>query len=157
MSTAAEFAMAKVSRVRDDPDARLALLFRLYSGPGGDGTRHLPYRCAAVAFIRWQLQVDSPAGLVPALFPPITHPARPPWTRSRRDGEHAWAVLGWSLGKDVGETEGAQARNGERVLAERFLLLGPGRGMSDEPADALDEVNEALQPRKVRDQRQVLG
>ena len=56
MSTAAEFALAKVSQVRDDPDARLALMRRLYGGPAGDATTHLPYRRAAVAFMRWQLR-----------------------------------------------------------------------------------------------------
>lgn len=54
--TAAEFALTQVSRVRDDPDARLALLCRLYTGPDGDATTHLPYRRAAVAFVRWQLR-----------------------------------------------------------------------------------------------------
>jgi hypothetical protein len=44
-----------VSEVRDDPDARLALMCRLYAGSCGDGTRHLPYRRAAVAFMTWQL------------------------------------------------------------------------------------------------------
>ena len=51
MPTAAEFALEKVSRVRDDPDARLELLCRLYAGPSGDGTTHLPYRRAAAAFV----------------------------------------------------------------------------------------------------------
>jgi hypothetical protein len=46
----------KVSRVRDDPDARLALMCRLYAGPAGDATTHLPYRRASVAFMRWQLR-----------------------------------------------------------------------------------------------------
>ena len=44
MSTAAQHALARVSEVRDDPDARLALMCRLYTGSRGDGTRHLPYR-----------------------------------------------------------------------------------------------------------------
>jgi hypothetical protein len=47
VSTAAEFAPGKVSRVHDDPDARLALMCRLYAGPAGDATTHLPYRRAA--------------------------------------------------------------------------------------------------------------
>jgi hypothetical protein len=60
-----EFAREQVSRVRDDPDARLALLHRLYAGPNGDATTHLPYRRAAVAFVRWQLRrglLRSPHG-----------------------------------------------------------------------------------------------
>ncbi|TWP50418.1 hypothetical protein FKR81_19770 [Lentzea tibetensis] len=56
MSTAAEFAMAKVSRVRDDPDARLALMCLLYNGSDDEVMAHLPYRRAAVAFVRWQLR-----------------------------------------------------------------------------------------------------
>ena len=57
MSTAAQHALARVSEVRDDPDARLALMCRLYAGSRGDGTRHLPYRRAAVAFMTWQLNL----------------------------------------------------------------------------------------------------
>lgn len=56
MSTAAEFALAKVSRVRDDPDARLALMCQLYTGTDDEVMAHLPYRRAAVAFVRWQLR-----------------------------------------------------------------------------------------------------
>jgi hypothetical protein len=42
--------------VRDDPPGRLALMERCYRGPAGDGRRHLPFRRAAAAFMRWQLR-----------------------------------------------------------------------------------------------------
>jgi hypothetical protein len=95
VSTAAEFALATVSRVRDDPDARLASMCRLYAGPGGGGTRHLPYRRAAVAFVRWQLR----RGL---LRPPQGPQPGSPWWRAvnerlLRDG---WEALALSTGHD---------------------------------------------------------
>lgn len=90
MSTAAEFALAKVSRVRHDPDARLALMCRLYAGPAGDATAQLPYRRAAVAFMSWQLR----RGLLRPLHDPRSGS---PWWRAvnerlLRDGWEARAV-----------------------------------------------------------------
>jgi hypothetical protein len=52
--TAAQWALAQVSAVRDDPAARLALVTRTYHGPVGRSPRHLPFRRAAISFIRWQ-------------------------------------------------------------------------------------------------------
>jgi len=91
MSTAAELALARVSEVRDDPDARLALMCRLYTGSRGDGTRHLPYRRAAVAFMTWQLR----RGL---LRPPHDPRSGSPWWRAvnerlLRDGWEAVALF----------------------------------------------------------------
>jgi hypothetical protein len=40
--------------VRDDPAARLALMARLFRGPTGRAPRHLPFRRAALSFMRWQ-------------------------------------------------------------------------------------------------------
>jgi len=51
---AAGWAAAQVIAVRDDPTARLALLTRTYRGPTGRAPRHLPYRRAAMSFMRWQ-------------------------------------------------------------------------------------------------------
>ena len=105
MPTAAEFALAAVSRVRDDPDARLALLCRLYAGPSGDAQNHLPCRRAAVAFVGWQLR----RGL---LRPP--HGRRPgsPWWRAvnerlLRDGWEARALA--DGGDPAGATPSASA------------------------------------------------
>lgn len=48
------WAEAQVAAVRDDPKARLALLVRTYHGPTGRTVRHLPFRRAALSFMRWQ-------------------------------------------------------------------------------------------------------
>ena len=44
----------QVAAVRDEPAARLALLARTYQGPTGRAPRHLPFRRAALSFMRWQ-------------------------------------------------------------------------------------------------------
>jgi hypothetical protein len=44
----------QVAAVRDDPAARLALMARLFHGPTGRAPRHLPFRRAALSFMRWQ-------------------------------------------------------------------------------------------------------
>jgi hypothetical protein len=54
--TALAVAEAQVAAVRDDPAARLALLERTYRGPTGHAPRHLPFRRAALSFMRWQAQ-----------------------------------------------------------------------------------------------------
>ena len=48
------WADAQVTAVRDHPDGRLALLARTYQGPTGRAPRHLPFRRAALSFMRWQ-------------------------------------------------------------------------------------------------------
>ena len=47
-------AAAQVAAVRDDPAARLALMARVFGGPTGHAPRHLPFRRAALSFMRWQ-------------------------------------------------------------------------------------------------------
>ncbi len=47
-------AVAQVAAVRDDPAARLALMARVFRGPTGRAPRHLPFRRAALSFMRWQ-------------------------------------------------------------------------------------------------------
>jgi hypothetical protein len=47
-------AEAQVAAVRDDPAARFDLLVRTYHGPTGRAPRHLPFRRAALSFMRWQ-------------------------------------------------------------------------------------------------------
>ncbi len=54
--TAGAYADAWVSRVRDDPRARLALLCRLYTVPPAVDQGYLPFRRAASAFMGWQLR-----------------------------------------------------------------------------------------------------
>lgn len=46
---------SEVEAVRDVPAARLNLMSRAYRGPEGRAGRHLPYRRAALSFMRWQL------------------------------------------------------------------------------------------------------
>src|SRR3954469_7083166 len=45
---------AQVAAARDDPAARLALMGRVFHGPTGHEPRHLPFRRAALSFMRWQ-------------------------------------------------------------------------------------------------------
>jgi hypothetical protein len=47
-------AEAQVAAVRDDPAARLALMAWVFHGPTGRAPRHLPFRRAALSFMRWQ-------------------------------------------------------------------------------------------------------
>ncbi|GAA4863372.1 hypothetical protein [Actinomycetospora straminea] len=87
MSTAVDLARARVARVRDDPEARLALMHRLYRG---DDSTFLPYRRGAVAFTRWQVR----RGL---LRPPDDQRPGSPWWRAvnerlLRDGWEARAL-----------------------------------------------------------------
>ncbi len=53
--SATAHAAAQVEAVRDDPAGRLALLALAYRGPAGDDVAHLPFRRAALSFMRWQL------------------------------------------------------------------------------------------------------
>jgi hypothetical protein len=46
----------RVAAIRDDPAARLAVMAQLFTGPTGDAPRHVPFRRAALSFMRWQLQ-----------------------------------------------------------------------------------------------------
>jgi hypothetical protein len=45
---------AQVAAVRDNPAARVALMGRVFRGPTGHAPRHLPFRRAALSFMRWQ-------------------------------------------------------------------------------------------------------
>ena len=54
MQAALAWADAQVAAARDDPEARLALMARVFRGPTGDAPRHLPFRRAALSFMRWQ-------------------------------------------------------------------------------------------------------
>src|SRR5205823_11678049 len=51
---AREWAETQVASVRDDPAGRLALLKRTYQGPTDRAPQRLPYRRAAMSFMRWQ-------------------------------------------------------------------------------------------------------
>jgi hypothetical protein len=104
VGTAAEWALAEVSAVRDDPAARLALVMRTYQGPGGDAPRQLPYRRAAVSFIRWQADRG-------VLDPLDSAPPGSPWWRAvnerlLRDGCEAMARSGGLRGEPSSPTIG---------------------------------------------------
>jgi hypothetical protein len=86
------WAEAEVAAARDDPAARFALVDRTYHGPTGEAPRHLPFRRAALSFMRWQAQ----RGL---LNPVDASPPGSVWWRAvnerlLRDGCEAVALVG---------------------------------------------------------------
>jgi hypothetical protein len=93
---AAAWAEAQVAAARDDPGARIALLERSYRGPFGKTPRNLPYRRAAMSFMRWQLRRG-------VLDPPHSSQPGSPWWRAVnerliRDGCEAAALRGGLIG-----------------------------------------------------------
>ena len=100
--SAAAWAVSQVEAVRDDPAGRLALVVRTYHGPSGRAPRHLPFRRAALSFMRWQINrgVLAPLGAAP--------PGSPWWRavneRLLRDGCEAVARSG-----GLGGTPSSQA------------------------------------------------
>src|SRR4051812_39507334 len=91
------WAEAQVAVVRDDPPARLALMARVFSGPTGHAPRHLPFRRAALSFMRWQER----RGVLAALD---ASPPGSPWWREvnerlLRDGCETVALLGGRAGE----------------------------------------------------------
>jgi len=93
---AAAWAEKQTAAVRDDPAARSALVERSYHGPFGKAPRHLPYRRAAMSFMRWQLRRGV---LEPARS---SRPGSPWWRavneRLLRDGCEAVALSGGLAG-----------------------------------------------------------
>ncbi|HEY7629738.1 MAG TPA: hypothetical protein VH817_03505 [Thermoleophilaceae bacterium] len=85
-------AEAEVATVRDDPAARLALITRLFHGPTGSAPRHLPFRRAALSFMRWQAN----RGVLNAIeaSPPGSVWWRAMNDRLLRDGSEAVGLLG---------------------------------------------------------------
>jgi hypothetical protein len=87
----------QVAAVRDDPAARLALMARLFRGPTGSAPRHLPFRRAALSFMRWQARRG-------VLNPLEASPPGSVWWRAvneclLRDGCETVALLGGSAGE----------------------------------------------------------
>jgi hypothetical protein len=68
-------ASSQVEAVRDEPAARLELIDRTYHGPIGRAPRHLPFRRAALSFMRWQLSRG-------VLAPLNATPPGSPWWRA---------------------------------------------------------------------------
>jgi hypothetical protein len=85
-------AEAQVAAARDDPAARLALMARVFHGPTGRAPRHLPFRRAALSFMRWQARRG-------VLNPLEASPPGSVWWRAvnerlLRDGCETVALLG---------------------------------------------------------------
>jgi hypothetical protein len=90
-------AQAQVAAVRDDPAARLALMARVFHGPTGRAPRHLPFRRAALSFMRWQARRG-------VLDPLDASPPGSAWWRGvnerlLRDGCETVALLGGLAGQ----------------------------------------------------------
>jgi len=90
-------AAAQVAAVRDDPAARLALMARVFRGPTGRAPRHLPFRRAALSFMRWQ----AGRGVLDPLdaSPPGSVWWRAVNERLLRDGCETVALLGGLAGE----------------------------------------------------------
>ena len=90
-------AQAQVAAVRDDPAARLALMAWVFHGPTGHAPRHLPFRRAALSFMRWQARRG-------VLDPLDASPPGSGWWRAvneqlLRDGCETVALLGGLAGQ----------------------------------------------------------
>ena len=75
---AALSAIRQVAVVRDDPAARLELAIATYHGPTGRAPRHLPFRRAAMSFMRW----EADRGV---LNPIDANPPGSPWWRAMNE------------------------------------------------------------------------
>lgn len=101
-------AEAQVAAVRDDPAARLELMAQVFRGPTGRAPRHLPFRRAALSFMRWQQRRG--------LLEPLT--ADPP-------GSRWWRAVNERLLRDGCETVGLlDGRTGEPSSDAVRLWLG---------------------------------
>jgi len=94
---ALERAEGQVAAARDSPAARLDLMAWVFQGPTGRAPRHLPFRRAALSFMRWQAR----RGL---LNPLDASPPGSVWWRAvnerlLRDGCETVALLGGLAGE----------------------------------------------------------
>ena len=91
-ASALAWAEGQVAAARDDPGARLALIERTYHGPTGRAPQHLPFRRAALSFMRWQAR----RGVLDALdaSPPGSVWWRAMNERLLRDGCESVALAG---------------------------------------------------------------
>jgi hypothetical protein len=90
-------AEAQVAAVRNDPAGRLGLMARVFRGPTGRAPRHLPFRRAALSFMRWQARRG-------VLNPLDATPPGSVWWRAvnerlLRDGCETVALLGGLAGE----------------------------------------------------------
>jgi hypothetical protein len=94
--SALALARAQVAAVREDPRGRLELVTQTYHGPTGRAPRHLPFRRAALSFMRWQTQRG-------VLNPPDGSPPGSAWWRKMnerllQDGCESVALAGGLAG-----------------------------------------------------------
>ncbi len=82
--------------MRGDPAGRLELIARAYRGPTGDAPRHLPFRRAALSFMRWQARrgVLGAARRVAAGQPVVASGQRAAAARRMRGGRAAGGLAG---------------------------------------------------------------
>ncbi|HET9119614.1 MAG TPA: hypothetical protein VFN72_03705 [Solirubrobacterales bacterium] len=95
-------AAEQVAAARDDPQARLALIRRTYHGPTGRAPQHLPFRRAALSFMRWQVE----RGLLNSLdgTPPGSVWWRAVNERLLRDGCESVVLAGAESGEPSSDT-----------------------------------------------------
>ena len=94
---ALKLAKTQVAAVRNSPAARLALMSQVFHGPTGHAPRHLPFRRAALSFMRWQAR----RGVLDRLdaSPPGSVWWRAINERLLRDGCETVALLGGMAGE----------------------------------------------------------
>jgi hypothetical protein len=96
-ASALALAQSQVAAVRDDPSGRLGLITLTYHGPTGRAPRHLPFRRAALSFMRWQ----EHRGVLNPLDAPVPGSAwwREVNERLLRDGCESVALAGGLAGE----------------------------------------------------------
>ncbi len=111
-------AAAQVAVVRDDPAARLALMARVFHGPTGSAPRHLPFRRAALSFMRWQAR----RGVLNRLdaSPPGSVWWRAVNERLLRDGCETVALLGGLAGEPSSQAVGLWLEFGARPTGRNW-------------------------------------
>jgi hypothetical protein len=108
----------QVAAVRDDPAARLALMAQVFHGPTGRAPRHLPFRRAALSFMRWQARRG-------VLNPLDTSPPGSVWWRAvnerlLRDGCETIALLGGLAGEPSSQAVGLWLEFGARPTGRNW-------------------------------------
>ena len=104
--------------MRDDPAARLALMARVFRGPTGRAPRHLPFRRAALSFMRWQARRG-------VLDPLDASPPGSVWWRAvnerlLRDGCETVALLGGLAGEPSSQAVGLWLEFGARPTGRNW-------------------------------------
>ena len=118
LSTALAQAEVQVAAVRDDPAARLALMGQVFHGPTGHAPRHLPFRRAALSFMRWQARRG-------VLNPLEASPPGSVWWRAvndrlLRDGCETIALLGGLAGAPSSQAVRLWLEFGERPTGRNW-------------------------------------